>query len=117
MDPFTIAVAISLIGGIAVAIMAITLKRIFQWFRARGQIKTENNQVIAFTLAERINNKQYVEVQGVFDNKPHNTRIIQGFYDRSADRIVEARALATSDAPDQEIIDRHDDGDGLVIYT
>lgn len=117
MDPFTIAVAITFFGGLAVALIAITAKRIIQWFQARGRIKAENSQVIAFTLADRINNKRYVEVPGVFTNRPEKTRIVQGFYDKQRDRIIDARALASSSAPDEEIVAQHDEGDGLVVYT
>jgi hypothetical protein len=117
VDPFTIAVAITFFGGIAVALIVITIKRIVQWFKARGQIKAENARRIAFTLAERISNKQYVEVPGVFDNNHESTRMIQGFYDPDTDEIVDARALVSNSRPDQVVIDQHDEGDGLVVYT
>ena len=117
MDPFTIAAAITFFGGIAIALIVITVKRIVQWFKARGQIKAENTKRIAFTLAERINNKQYVEVAGVFDNNHQSTRMVQGFYDPDTDEIVDARALASNSRPDQTVIDQHDEGHGLVVYT
>ncbi len=118
MDPFTIALAFSFFGAVAVATVAITFRRIYDWFRARGQIKTENSSAIAFTLAERMNNRKYAEVHGVFGNRPSNTRIIQGFYDPYQNRIIQARGLASSTPPaDQAVIRRHDEGDGLVIYT
>lgn len=117
MDPFTIAAAIAFFGSIAVAIITITVKRVFQWFQARGRIKAENSQAIAFTLADRINNKQYVEVSGVFNNRPEKTRIIQGFYDKQLNTIIDARALASSSMPDEEIVARHEQGAGLVVYT
>ncbi|MGN9913285.1 hypothetical protein ACTMTJ_37680 [Phytohabitans sp. LJ34] len=117
MDPITISLAIAFFGALAVAIVAISVKRIFQWFRARGKIKEENANVIAFTLAERIKGKQYVEVPGVFDNKPTNTRIVQGFYDLNTETIVDARAMASSSPPEDEaIVTQHDQGEGLVIY-
>jgi hypothetical protein len=118
MDPFTISLAIAFFGAIAVAVVVITVMKIWQWFRSRGRIKEANNRVIAFTLAERIKEKKYVEVPGVFDNKPTNTRIVQGFYDPDEDRIIDARAMASSSPPeDEEIATQHDEGDGLVIYT
>jgi hypothetical protein len=117
MDPFTIAAAIAFFGTIVVAIITITIKRVFQWFQARGRIKAENSQAIAFTLADRINNKQYVEVSGVFNHRPERTRIVQGFYDMQRNRIIDARALASSSMPDEEIIAQHDQGAGLVVYT
>lgn len=118
MDPLTISMAIVFFGVIAIAIIIITVMRIWNWFRSRGKIKEENSRVIAFTLAERINDKRYAEVPGVFGNGPANTRIVQGFYDPDAERIVDARAMASSSAPaDEEIKAQHDDGDGLVIYS
>jgi hypothetical protein len=117
VDPFTIAAAITFFGGLAVALIVITIKRIVQWFQARGKIKAENTRRIAFTLAERINNKQYVEVAGVFDKNHESTRIVQGFYDPDTDEIVDARALASNSRPEQTVVDQHDEGDGLVVYT
>jgi hypothetical protein len=118
MDPITISAAIVFFGAVAVAILVITVQKMWQWFRSRGAIKESSNSVIAFSLAERINNKRYAEVPGVFDKRPTNTRIVQGFYDPDTDRVLDARALASSSPPrDQEIITQHDEGDGLVIYT
>jgi len=117
MDPVTIAAAIAFFGTIVVALITITVKRVFQWFQARGRIKAENSQAIAFTLADRINNKQYVEVSGVFNNRPEKTRIVQGFYDLERNTVIDARALASSSVPDEEIVAQHAQGDGLVIYT
>jgi hypothetical protein len=117
MDPVTIAAAIAFFGSLVVVVLAITVKRIFQWFRAKGRIKTESGNAIAFTLADRINNKQYAEVHGVFDGRPENTRIVQGFFDVERGEIIDARALASSMPPDQEIIDQHDEGAGLVVYS
>jgi hypothetical protein len=117
MDPFTLSLAITFFGGLALAIIAITVKRIYQWFQARGKIKAENSRVLAFTLAERINNKKYVEVQGVFSGRSEPTRIVQGFYDTENERIIDARALASSSRPDRQIVEQHDEGDGLVIYS
>ena len=117
MDPFTLALAITFFGGIALFIIAVTVKKLREWFQAREQIKVRNSQAIAFTLAERIKNKQYVEVPGVFTGRAENTRIVQGFYDVAKDKIIDARALASPSSPEQEIIDQHDEGDGLVIYN
>jgi hypothetical protein len=118
MDPFTISAAIAFFGAVAVAVVAITIRKIYQWFQARGKIKAENSSVLAFTLADRINAKKYVEVPGVFEGRPSNTRIVQGFYDVDRDKIIEARALASATPPeDRAIITRHEEGEGLVIYT
>jgi hypothetical protein len=117
LDPFTIALAISFFGAIAIAAVVITIKRIVGWFRSRGQIKEQNAGILAFTLAERIENKQYAEVTGVFGGSPKKTQIVQGFYDPRSSRLVDARAMASSERPEQRVIDQHDAGHGLVIYT
>lgn len=118
MDPFTVAAAISFLGTVVTAVVVITLVKIIDWFRSRGKIKAENKDAIAFTLAERINNKKYVEVGGVFDGRPTNTRIVQGFYDQARDQVLDVRALSSNRAPtDAEIQRNHDEGQGLVVYS
>lgn len=117
MDPFTIAAAIAIIGTIVVAILVISVAKFIQWFKAREQIKAGHKNVVAFTLAQRINEKKYVEVPGVFDKSPTNTQIVQGFYDTENDTILDYRAMASSSAPEDEEVQRlHSEGDGLVIY-
>ncbi len=118
MDPVTIALALTFFGAIVVAVTVVTIMKIVDWFRSRGRIKTEHAQSLAFTLAVRIKDKKYVEVNGVFDGKPTNTQIIQGFYDPVEDKIVDARAMASDKPPaDNDIARLHDEGDGLVIYN
>jgi hypothetical protein len=117
MDPFTIAAAIAFFGSIAIAIIAITIRRIVTWFQNRGQIKASNANAIAFTLAERLENKQYTEVTGVFGATPRRNQIVQGFYDTGTGRLIEARAIASSEAAEQEVVQQHEAGQGLVIYT
>ena len=109
--------AIAFFGSIALAVLIITAKRIRNWFRSRGQIKQSNARIIAFSLAERIEKIQYVEVTGVFGTAAKSTQIVQGFYDPESDRLVDAPALASSERPDQEVIDTHGAGRGLVVYT
>lgn len=117
MDPFTIAAAIAFFGPLVVAVIAITIRRIWNWFQNRGQIKTSNANAIAFTLAERIENKQYTEVTGVFGPTPKRNQIVQGFYDTESGRLLEARAIASSEVAEHEVIQQHQAGQGLVIYT
>lgn len=117
MDPFTIGLAIAFFGAIAVAIAAVTAKRIRDWFRSRGQIKASNAKAIAFTLANLIEERKYAEVTGVFGDTPKRTQIVQGFYDPDSGRLLDARALASNETTDQEVVERHEAGHGLVIYT
>jgi len=117
MEPVTFVLAIAFFGTIALAILIITAKRIREWFRSRGRIKESNAKVIAFTLAERIEANQYVEVKGIFGESPRSTQIVQGFYDPDSGLLLDARAMASSERPEREVIDTHAAGRGLVIYT
>jgi hypothetical protein len=119
MEPGTLVAAIVAFFATAVvlSILVITARRIREWFRSRGHIKESNAKVIAFTLADRIEKELYVEVKGVFSTDSQSTRIVQGFYDPVAERLIEARAIASSQRPEQEVIDTHAAGGGLVIYT
>lgn len=111
--------AIILFGYIAVMIVVITVEIITGWFKSRGRIKAENSNAIAFTLAERIANKDYAKVGGVFDKTPStaSTRIVQGFYDQRRNQVLDARALASGRLPDAEVVRNHAAGRGLVVYT
>lgn len=117
MDPFTLAAAFAFFGTIAIAAIAITIRRIVSWFRSRGQIKASNADAIAFSLADRLENKKYTEVTGVFSGTPKRNQVVQGFYDTRTGRLLEARAIASSEAAEREVVDQHEAGDGLVIYT
>ncbi|MEI5101929.1 hypothetical protein RB200_29670 [Streptomyces sp. PmtG] len=119
MDPLSLIAAIAFFGYVAVVIVSITVEVITEWFRARGRIKAEHSDVIAFSLAERIANRDYVKVGGVFDKTPTtaSTRIVQGFYDERAGRVIQARALASARQPGADVVRNHTAGRGLVVYT
>ncbi|MCI3928397.1 MULTISPECIES: hypothetical protein [unclassified Streptomyces] len=119
MDPLSLIAAIAFFGYIAVVIVSITVEIITEWFRARGRIKADNANAIAFSLAERIANKDYAKVGGVFDKTPTtaSTRIVQGFFDERTGRVVQARALASARQPDAAVVRHHAAGRGLVVYT
>jgi hypothetical protein len=118
-EPVSIMTAILLFGYIAVMIVAITVEIITEWFRSRGRIKSQNANAIAFTLAERVANKDYAKVGGVFDKTPvtASTRIVQGFYDERTHKVLDARALASGRQPSAEVVRNHTAGRGLVVYT
>ncbi|MFD9902988.1 hypothetical protein [Streptomyces sp. NPDC059063] len=119
MDPLSLIAAIAFFGYIAVVIVSITVEIITEWFRARGRIKASSSNAIAFSLAERIANKDYAKVSGVFDKTPASatTRIVQGFFDERTGRVIEARALASARQPDADVVYNHQAGRGLVVYT
>ncbi|MGD1225645.1 MULTISPECIES: hypothetical protein [Streptomyces] len=118
MDPLSIAAAVALFGYIAVVIVAITIEIVTEWFQARGRIKAENSHAIAFTLAERIANQDYVKVGGVFNktSAAASTRVVQGFFDPASGRLLDARALASTRQPSRQIVQNHAAGRGLVVY-
>jgi hypothetical protein len=116
LDPFTLAAAITFFGTIAIAAIAITIRRIVSWFRNREQIKAGNAGAIAFTLADRLENKRYTEVTGVFGGTPKRNQIVQGFYDTRTGRLLDARAIASSEVAEQQVVEQHEAGEGLVIY-
>ena len=120
-DPITLAVIWGLhhYGLVLVSVLAIviTVQTLTEWFQARGHIKIADKDVIALTIAERVANKQYAVIPGVFDGKPANTRIVQAFYNERTKQVMDARALASAVNPNQQIIRTHAEGDGMVVYT
>jgi hypothetical protein len=120
-DPLSLAIiwALHHYGVILVSVLAIviTVEALTEWFRARGHIKAADKDVIALTIAERVANKQYAVIPGVFDGKPANTRIVQAFYNERTRQVLDARALASAVNPNQQIIRSHAEGDGMVVYT
>jgi hypothetical protein len=117
MITVAIVAAIAIFGTLVLEIITITVLRIWGWFRSRGQIREQNKDAIAFTLADRIEKKQYTEVKGVFGKRTQHTQIVQGFYEESTGRLLDARAIASSQRPEQDVIDQHVSNGGLVIYT
>ena len=120
-EPVTMAIlwALHHYGIILVSVLAIviTVETLTEWFQARGHIKISDKGVIALTIAERVANKQYAVIPGVFDGKPANTRIVQVFYNERTKQVLDARALASAVNPNQQIIRTHAEGDGMVVYT
>jgi hypothetical protein len=106
-------------GIVLVSVLAIviTVETLKAWFQTRGHIKAADNDVLALTIAERVANKQYAVIPGVFKGKPANTRIVQAFYNQRTNQVLDARALASARNPSQQIIRTHAEGDGMVVYT
>jgi hypothetical protein len=120
-EPISMAIiwALHHYGVVLVSVLAIviTVETLTEWFRARGRIKIADKDVIALTIAERVANKQYAVIPGVFDGKPANTRIVQAFYNERTKQVLDARAVASAVNPNQQIIRSHAQGDGMVVYT
>jgi hypothetical protein len=121
IDPVSVAIiwALHHYGVVLVSVLAIvlTVEALTEWFQARGHIKAADKDVIALTIAERVANKQYAVIPGVFAGKPANTRIVQAFYNERTNQVLDARAIASAKNPNQQIIRTHAEGDGMVVYT
>ncbi|MER7008075.1 hypothetical protein ABT297_34205 [Dactylosporangium sp. NPDC000555] len=119
-DPFSAAIIWALhhygVILISVLVIVLTMEALTEWFRQRGHIKAADEKIIAFTIAERVANQQYAVIPGVFDGKPRNTRIVQGFYNQATKQVIDARAIASSRSPSREIIESHAAGAGMVVY-
>lgn len=115
MDPVTL---IALAGTALVAVtIAITWDGILRWFRSRSRIMRSYSQAVAFTIAERINGKEYTEIPGVIGRSADPTVIVQGIYDPDDGRVVDARMMRPAEpVTDKQVIAAHDKGKGLVIY-
>ena len=120
-DPITLAFIWGLhhYGLVLVSVLAIviTVQTLTEWFQARGHIKIADKDVIALSIAERVANKQYSVIKGVFDGKPANTRLVQAFYNQRTHQVLDARAIASAVNPNQQVIRSHADGAGMVVYT
>ena len=94
MDPFSIGLAIAaFVGTVVVALVALSIKKLIEWFRARRHISIANRNVIGVAIAQRLNNKQYVEIPGVFGASNASTQVVQAIYDRDRDKVLDARAI------------------------
>jgi hypothetical protein len=98
-----------------VALTAITLAGLAAWFQEREQVLDKNKNALAFTLSTMINNKQYVEIPGLFGTKAGSSRLIQGIYDKQQNKILDMRAI-TADRVDSQIAQAHAQ-ESLAIYT
>lgn len=118
MDPFSLGIAIAaFVGTLVVALIALTIKKLIEWFKARKKIPVTDQDRIGVILTQRMNNHKYVEVPGVFNRKYSETQLVQAIYDRSADKIVDARAISSGEIEDEELLRLNDKGDGMIIFT
>jgi heme/copper-type cytochrome/quinol oxidase subunit 1 len=90
--------ALSLIGFITITIL--TYNFIVSWFRKREKIKNADKDNIAFTIQEKMQNKQYKTVQGIFNKRTNE--------------VVNAQEIR-SDKVDKKMEENHR-GNKLVVY-
>jgi hypothetical protein len=115
IDPFSLCTLIYL-GVVAVVFVAVTLNELYSWFKDRSAIKAGNKDIVAFTLAQRIDGKEYVEVPGVFSGS-HRTQIVQGFYDEKTKKVLEGRVMKSNKATEPTVAEMHKNGAGVVVYN
>lgn len=115
IDPISLSV-LAYLGVAAVVFVAVTIDELYSWFRNRNAIKTNNKDIIGFTLAQRINGKDYVTVPGVFSGS-HRTQVVQGLYDQKANKVIEGRLMKSNKLTGPEVVTMHRDGSGLVLYS
>lgn len=90
--------ALSLIGFVTITI--VTYNFIVNWFRKREKIKNADKDNIAFTIQEKMQNKQYKTVQGIFNKRTNE--------------VVDAQEIR-SDKVDEQMEENHR-GNELVVY-
>lgn len=115
VDPFSLSV-IAYFAVAAVVFVAVTLDELYSWFKNRNAIKANNKDIIGFTLAQRINGKDYVTVPGVFSGS-HGTQVVQGLYDQKANKVIEGRLMKSNKITASDVVTMHHDGAGLVLYS
>ena len=74
----------------------------------------KRSAIIAFVVAERVNNRKFVELGMAESGKA--TRIVQGFYDPATRTVIDARVLVSDAEPDPSIIRHLEEGNGVVLY-
>ena len=73
---------------------------IINWFREREKIKNADKNNIAFTIQEKMKNKQYKTVQGVFNKRTNE--------------VVDAREIYSNEVDEQ--MEKNHRGNELVVY-
>jgi hypothetical protein len=118
MEPISLGWAIAaFVGSVVVGLVVLTLRKIVDWFTARRRIPQSNRDVIGVVLAKRLNDRNYVEVPGVFTRNRASTQIVQAIYDRGSGTVLDARAVSSPTTSDQDLIRKTDQGDGMIVFT
>ncbi len=104
MDPITAALLIKgLIALIAISVIVaiLTYEEITNWFVERSELKESDQNNLAFTLQEKLENGHYKTVQGIFN--PRTNKILDG-------RGIESKSIDTKLAAVHAI-------EALAIYS
>ena len=105
MDPISVAIllktSVSLYKAAVVQYQKrLTFKEVLEWFQSRNNLVASDN-VVAFTLQEKLKDGKYKVVQGIFNTQTGS--------------IIDNRILE-SDKVDHELAEVHRDHE-LVLYT
>jgi len=77
-----------------VAIVATaTIDFVKQWFQKRTALKGADRDRLAFSIKANLDAGNYAVQSGVFGAAGHRETIVQGFYDKKADRVVASRTI------------------------
>jgi hypothetical protein len=118
MDPISLALAIAaFVGTIVIALAVLTIAKLIEWFKARRRISQSNRHAIGVILAKRLNDKNYVEIPGVFSGNQSSTQLVQAIYDTEKDEILDARAVSSGNTTDADLIQKNERGDGMIVLT
>jgi hypothetical protein len=116
MDPLTLAL-VSFGITVFIQILALTLEKLVNWFRSKRRITDSNKDAIGVVLAQRLNDRDYVTVPGVFGNRSAKTQLVQAIYDTASQKIVDARAVTSTQVKDTQIADQVRAGNGMLVFT
>ncbi len=90
----------TLVRIVVETIIRLSLDIIINWFQNREKLKISDNDNIAFTIQEKVKNKEYKTVQGIFNKRTNE--------------VVDAQEIR-SNRLDRQIKELHRDNE-LVIY-
>ncbi len=112
MDPITLGLLIAAAVTAIVTIVTLTVARIAEWFRAKKSISTDQKDSIGILIAERIRDKQFVQIPGVFSKATEDVRVVQAIYNTSTGEV----AIKSKDL-EVELRSQIEAGDGMIVYT
>ncbi|MEM9925521.1 MAG: hypothetical protein AAF915_17515 [Cyanobacteria bacterium P01_D01_bin.50] len=91
---------VALVSIVVETIIRLSLEFIINWFQDREKLKNSDKDNIAFTIQEKVKNKEYKTVQGIFNKRTNE--------------VVEAQEIHSNQL-DRQIQELHRDNE-LVIY-
>jgi hypothetical protein len=94
---------------VTVGVALLAMATLVDWFRSRSEIAARDADVLAFSISTALASGAYQVQGGVFD-----TKVVQGFYNRRTDKIVESRTIEPKRvAPDVAALHEK----ALVVWT